>query len=338
MEEENWSDDEINYLVKNYLTTDRELLAVRLNRSIDSVRYKAKTIGLINKTTKKWSDYEVDFLKKNYSNIGKKKACDILNRSMSSVGAKVQELGLLYKQKPVIEKEELQKAVQQSYCMSNLFDNLNKTCTGSSVRIIKKYLTEYQIDTSHFDPYKKQKERIRRGEVNKKNPIEHWLQYGSTIGSSMLKHKLYKEGLKQRCCEKCGQGEEWRGDKISLILDHINGDAKDNRLENLRILCPNCNAALPTHCRGYKKIKEQEARVIKLQELKAVKNLEIEEHHGLTKKKIEDCKAQRRVERPPLEQLQLEIEELGYLGTGRKYGVSDNAIRKWVKTYTERGF
>lgn len=46
----------------------------------------------------------------------------------------------------------------------------------------------------------------------------------------------------------CGQGEEWNGKKISLILDHINGDRKNNLIENLQILCPNCNATLDTHC------------------------------------------------------------------------------------------
>lgn len=46
----------------------------------------------------------------------------------------------------------------------------------------------------------------------------------------------------------CGQGEEWNGKKMSLILDHINGVHNDNRLENLRIVCPNCNATLDTHC------------------------------------------------------------------------------------------
>jgi hypothetical protein len=43
------------------------------------------------------------------------------------------------------------------------------------------------------------------------------------------------------------QGEEWVGKKMSLILDHINGVNNDNRIEN-RIVCPNCNATLDTHC------------------------------------------------------------------------------------------
>lgn len=102
-----------------------------------------------------------------------------------------------------------------------------------------------------------------------------------------LKNRLYKEGIKFRKCEKCGQGEEWNGEHMSLILDHINGINNDNRLENLRILCPNCNATLNTHCGKNKTFK--------------------------TKILLE------------------EIKELGYIGTGRKYGVSDNAIRKWIK-------
>ncbi len=43
--------------------------------------------------------------------------------------------------------------------------------------------------------------------------------------------------------------------------------------------------------------------------------------------------SRRKVRRPPYEQLLREIEERGYLAVGRKYGVSDNAIRKWVRQY-----
>ena len=165
--------------------------------------------------------------------------------------------------------------------------------------------------------------------MNEKFPMEHWLQNGSHISSSHLKPMLYKEGLKQRECEKCGQGEEWRGEHISLILDHINGVSNDNRLENLRILCPNCNAALPTHCRGHKRIEKAKQDLIEKDKMKTerIKN------NGQTEKQLASSISQRKAERPSLEVLLTETKELGFLGTGRKYGVSDNAIRKWIKTY-----
>lgn len=69
-----------------------------------------------------------------------------------------------------------------------------------------------------------------------------------------LKDKLYKAKLKEPKCEECGQGEEWRGKKLGLHLEHVNGEHYDNRLENLRILCPNCHAITDTYA-GKNKVK-----------------------------------------------------------------------------------
>jgi ribosomal protein S27AE len=91
--------------------------------------------------------------------------------------------------------------------------------------------------------------------INNEIPLQDYLKDGSKISSNKLKLKLYKYNVKKRICEKCGQGEEWNGERMSLILDHINGIPNDNRIENLRILCPNCNATLPTHCKGSKFLK-----------------------------------------------------------------------------------
>lgn len=72
---------------------------------------------------------------------------------------------------------------------------------------------------------------------------------GSSLGSSSnLRKRLVAAGLKPPHCEECGLSE-WRGRPIALALDHINGDHTDNRLENLRILCPNCHAQTDTWCR-----------------------------------------------------------------------------------------
>jgi very-short-patch-repair endonuclease len=67
-------------------------------------------------------------------------------------------------------------------------------------------------------------------------------------------------------------------------------------------------------------------------------NLERDKNNGLTNKVIQSSISQRRVERPPYEQLKQEVKELGYVGTGKKYGVSDNGIRRWVKTYEKYNF
>ena len=103
--------------------------------------------------------------------------------------------------------------------------------------------TSWGISTDHFDPH-----APPRAPPARAMPLDEILVEGSTYNAASLKQRLYEEGLKQRDCELCGQGEEWRGRRMALILDHVNGVADDNRLENLRIVCPNCAATLDTHC------------------------------------------------------------------------------------------
>jgi hypothetical protein len=138
---------------------------------------------------------------------------------------------------------------------------------------------------------------------------------------------------------------------MSLILDHINGDRYDNRLENLQIVCPNCNATLATHCRGLNANKEKWIKYdlckcggtkqkkselcISCHKDKLFKIREAEKEREKKEKKTR--KETRKVERPAYEVLIKEIKELGYAATGRKYGVSDNGVRKWKKMYEKYG-
>ncbi len=74
------------------------------------------------------------------------------------------------------------------------------------------------------------------------------LEYAKTHGckSADLKKKLIEEGYIEDVCVECGNEGEWNNKPIILELDHINGDRFDNRLKNLRILCPNCHSQTPT--------------------------------------------------------------------------------------------
>jgi len=69
---------------------------------------------------------------------------------------------------------------------------------------------------------------------------------GRRVQSNNLKERLIREGLKKRICELC-ERKDWNGRPIPLELDHVNGRRDDNRLENLRIVCPNCHAQTSTY-------------------------------------------------------------------------------------------
>ena len=320
MKKAGWTQIEIDFLVNNYILKGATYTSEILNRTINSVKSKAIKIGLIRYSQKKWTEEEILFLKENYELKGCGYIVEILKRHRGSVSAKAKQLNLKVTKKKLFTKEELELAVKKSYCITNLLENLNKTQSGSSVKIIKKYLALYNIDISHFNPYKKNIEVLKN---IPHLPLSYWLQEGTKIGSSNLKEKLYKSGIKERICEKCGQTEMWNGERISLILDHINGHPKDNRIENLRIVCPNCEATLETHCRGYK---------LKLN-WKEPEKPKFTAKEDDFKKTIKKSPHERKVIRPPYEQLIREIKDNGYCATGRQYGVSDNAIRKWVKYY-----
>jgi hypothetical protein len=123
-----------------------------------------------------------------------------------------------------------------------------------------------------------------------------------------------------------------RGARMGLVLDHVNGVWNDNRLENLRMLCPNCNATLDTHC-GRKNRREVPDRTCERCgesfRPKYPKQRFCSRPCGVR----HNARALRRVERPPYEQLMAELAATSYSAVGRTYGVSDNAIRKWVRAY-----
>ncbi|OQX53078.1 MAG: hypothetical protein B5M48_04025 [Candidatus Omnitrophica bacterium 4484_213] len=148
--------------------------------------------------------------------------------------------------------KQLKEAVKNSTSYRQVLKKIGLREAGGNYFQLQKYIKELKIDISHFKgrgwnkglhfPFKP------------KIPLEKILVKNSYFQSYKLKNRLIKEGLKPPYCEKCGWAERSPDGRLPLELDHINGDVHDNRLENLRILCPNCHSLQP-HYRGRNKRK-----------------------------------------------------------------------------------
>ena len=77
-------------------------------------------------------------------------------------------------------------------------------------------------------------------------PNEQMFCENSLYSNEAIKQRIVKDNLLEYRCVKCGI-DEWQGETIVLDLDHINGNNRDNRLENLRYLCPNCHSQTDTY-------------------------------------------------------------------------------------------
>lgn len=123
---------------------------------------------------------------------------------------------------------------------------------GGNYQQIQKYAEEYNLDTAHFKGYAWNKGLTGIGKP--RVPLEKILIRHSIFQSFKLKNRLFTAKLKPQHCEMCGWAQKTESGFLPLELDHINGDRHDNRLENLRVLCPNCHSLTPHHRgRGRKK-------------------------------------------------------------------------------------
>lgn len=215
-------------------------------------------------------------------------------------------------------KEKIEYAVKQADSYSETLCLLDVPKQGNNLTTLKRYINKFNIDTSHFT-FKKQ---YKNQDFNYVSAAEY-LNSTKKIQSQKLKQKLVKEGILEDKCACCGL-TEWNGKPIVLQLHHIDGNHNNNCLENLQILCPNCHSQTENFCGNSNKCKIHNKCMLCGEEINRTSRYCVKCAHFL----------KRKVNRPSLEQLQQDKEELKSLvAIGKKYNVSDNAIRKWFKQY-----
>lgn len=161
---------------------------------------------------------------------------------------------------PRYSTEEARAAVSAASSHAEVLRVLDLCPTGGNTAVLKRWLTHWEISTRHFAA------RALRSPSKDAKPLEEILVECSSYARANLKTRLYAEGVKRPTCELCGQSEVWRGRPMGLILDHINGVRDDNRLENLRIVCPNCAATLDTHCGRKNRLERPERACLRCDE------------------------------------------------------------------------
>ena len=215
-------------------------------------------------------------------------------------------------------KEELEQIVKESNNYKDVLLRLGYNSSGgNSYKTVEQRLKNFNISTQHFKEY----HNIQRTK-------ENVFCKNSTASQNTLRRWYEKGNYTEYKCSICGLEPFWNGKELTLTLDHINGINGDNRLENLRWVCPNCDRQLPTYSRGNKGLLPKE-RIIREKKYCIDCGIEI----SLSAQRCPSCaaKQQKRIveNRPSRKELKNMIRKKSFVQIGKEYGVSDNTIRKW---------
>ena len=265
------------------------------------------------------------------------------------------------KKKNDFDLEKVKLSVKNNLSIAGVLKDLELKPEGGNYRRIKKFFEENNIDTSHFTGAAwNQGNRYRF--FGKKYKLEDILIENSPYKSTnSLKARLFSEGLKIKKCEVCGNST-WQGKELALELHHINGNPFDNRIENLQILCPNCHSITENYKgkniikdnseNDQKEVKRKE-KIEKLNTTYLQNKKDKEKIKKVQKEKIcpecgktftgknvycsPECydKFRSKSKRPDIVSLCKKYKELNGNLThlGKFYGVSDNAVKKWLVLY-----
>src|SRR5215213_7447525 len=140
------------------------------------------------------------------------------------------------------DQSQLREAVRNSTSHRQVLEALGVAPYGGKYEVLRRAIRHFGLDTSHFTGQIWNKGKT----IGPKQPLQRYLKKELQIQSYKLKRKLLSEGFLKKICSNC-QNAEWLGQPIPLELDHINGIRSDNRLSNLRLLCPNCHALTPNY-------------------------------------------------------------------------------------------
>lgn len=258
-------------------------------------------------------------------------------------GNQVREVGVSMTKKTVYSKELMVEAISASKSYSDVCRFLNLKPHGSNNKTIKGKIELYELDVSHFTGQ------------------------GHSKGKSLVKNPKSKRVIKQRListrghkCENCKTSTWCEGKPIVLELEHIDGNNENNILENLLLLCPNCHSQTKTWKRGKSSFAVNPKRICpECSGTKGPNSIFCQKcrKENPTRKRSADgratkqyyCKCgteinrsskqclkcahvkQQRAVWPSVGEVVALVSASSFVAVGRSLGVSDNAVRKFLR-------
>ena len=218
------------------------------------------------------------------------------------------------------DDDTFKELVASSTSMRELSRKLGYTGGGYNGKAILKRCENLGITTDHFTG-------LAKGFV--KRSAENVFIENSTASQATLRRWYQKGEYSEYKCAICGMEPFWNGKELTLTLDHINGINTDDRLENLRWVCPNCDRQLETFC------SKNPQKKINYNAHTPNFCVDCGKEISYGSQRCQECYAisQRKCERPSKEELYEKLLNGNFSSVGREYGVTDNTIRKWCKAY-----
>jgi hypothetical protein len=158
------------------------------------------------------------------------------------------DIGHFAYRRALIPEDELRGLVPSSTSYADVMRGLGMDVNDTNHRRVRRAASRLGLDTSRF-----KRRAWGKSENSAPAPTAHRVlvvlpeRAGRTKRTQL--HRALREVGVPYLCASCDNSGEWLGRRITLQIDHINGDWHDNRLENLRYLCPNCHALTDTWCR-----------------------------------------------------------------------------------------
>ena len=177
--------------------------------------------------------------------LSSRKIAEIENVSQTTIRYWLKIYSLKTIRKAKYNINELRKIIAESKSRNEVFTKLNRNNSSGAYKSLNKIITEYKIDISHFMSVG---DNLKQSHQQKEITNDEMFCENGKNGRATIKRRILRDNLLKYKCFNCGQGNKWLNKNLVLILDHKNGINNDNRLKNLRFVCPNCNSQLPTHC------------------------------------------------------------------------------------------